>query len=235
MRKVKFEIIASVLIIASMTSCKEDSTAGDKVNIDSLAKNLTLSSSFIKSDSDIMIGDTTFILSSGIPQTRDDLESMRTVVKIFNGSKNAGLTIPGFGGITLGKDETSLNIYYIETKIVNTAIDSIVYGIGYSVHYLFKKVKNGINLSNLPSIAASVQLESKKTQVHYSLQTYGIKSINLVKYFKPTVNKNFDVEGFGVMQSSIDGIQNILGDSMLSSSVKFTPEILKFIKPYDLN
>jgi hypothetical protein len=49
------------------------------------------------------------------------------------------------------------------------------------------------------------------------------------------VNKNFDVEGFGLMQSSIDGIHNVLGDTTLSKSVKFTPEILKFVKPYELN
>lgn len=167
---------------------------------------------------------------TSVPLTRDDLSNMRTVVQIYTGNRNAGLTVPGFGGIQLGTGESNLNVYYIESKVVDTS----VYGIGYSVHYLFKKVKKGLDISNIPSICASVQLESSKTQVLYSLQSYGMKGINLVRYFKPTLNKNFDVEGFGVMQSSIDGIHNVLGDTVLSKTVKFTPEILNFVKPNDL-
>lgn len=235
MKKTKFNILAILSVIALMTSCSNDSVQGDKINLDKLAKNLISDNELVESTNKGISFETKKSVTNDIPLSRDSLGSMRTVVKIFNGSDNAGLTIPGFGGLKLGKDETNLNVYYIETKVINRATDSIVYGIGYSVHYLFKRVKKGIDISNLPYIAASVQLESKKTQVFYCLQTYGIKGINLVRYFKPTVNKNFDVEGFGVMQSSIDGIHNVLGDSILSKSIKFTPEILKFVKPYELN
>jgi len=235
MKKTKFSILAILSVIALMTSCSNDIVQGDKINLDKLAKNLISDNELVSSTNKGISFETKKTVTNDIPLSRDSLGSMRTVVKIFNGSDNAGLTIPGFGGLKLGKDETNLNVYYIETKVINRATDSIVYGIGYSVHYLFKRVKKGIDISNLPYIAASVQLESKKTQVFYCLQTYGIKGINLVRYFKPTVNKNFDVEGFGVMQSSIDGIHNVLGDSILSKSVKFTPEILKFVKPYELN
>jgi hypothetical protein len=123
-----------------------------------------------------------------------------------------------------------LSVYYIETKVIDTS----VYGIGYSVHYLFRKLKRGLSITNLPTVAASVQLESNKTQVVYSLQSYGIKSLNLVNYFKPTVNKDFNVEGFGVMQSSIDGIHNVLSDSLLSSKTKFEPMLLSLVKPSEL-
>ena len=170
-------------------------------------------------------------LVNQIPKKREDLNKMRTVVKIFNGKDNAGITLPGFGGLKLGKEETSLSVYYIETKVVDS---SIVYGCGYSVHYLFKKVEKGINVANIPCVAASAQLNSNKTEVVYSIQTYGIKGNNLVKYFKPTINKPFDVEGFAVIQSSIDGIHNILGDSVLSETLKFEPEILKFVQAYEL-
>lgn len=181
-----------------------------------------------------MVGKNISEVKSKIPLSREPLDKMRVVITLYNGSNSAGFTIPGFGGMKLGKDETNLNAYYIETKVVVNNSDSVVYGCGYSIHYLFKRVKRGVDISNLPIVAASVQLDSKKTYVLYSLQTYGIRSLNLVKYFKPTINKSYDVEGFGVVQSSIDGIQNILGDSVLSKSVKFTPELLKFIKPYQL-
>ena len=169
-----------------------------------------------------------------IPRNRSDMKNMRTVVKVYNGKDSAGITLSGFGGLALGKDESSLNVYYIETNVVNTGNDSVVYGCGYSVHYLFKKVEKGISIDNIPCIAASAQLNSSKTQVFYSLQTYGMKGVNLVKFFKPTVNKPFNVEGFGVMQSSIDGIHAIIGDAALSETVTFEPEILKFVNASEL-
>jgi hypothetical protein len=237
--KKKFYIILAIITLSTLiSSCSNDSIQGNKIKLDDLINNLTPNNNNdenAKSNNKGISLDTIMSITNEIPDSRDELGNMRTVVKIYNGSDNAGISIPGFGGIKLGKDETNLNVYYIETKVINKAKDSIVYGIGYSAHYLFKKIKKGLDVSNLPYIAASVQLESNKTQVFYSLQTYGVKGINLVRYFKPTVNKNFDVEGFGLMQSSIDGIHNVLGDSTLSESVKFTPEILKFVKPYELN
>jgi len=225
----------SVLIIGcSENSIKEESIYGDEINVENFSKILALE--YVLSDSlnNNMLFKTISSLSE-IPTTRNELGDMRTVTKIYYGKKNGGITVPGFGGLKLGKKEANVNVYYIEAKVVNNDSDSIVYGIGYSMHYLFKKVKKGLSLSNIPVIAASAQIESSKTQVFYSLQTYGIRGINLVKYFKPTVNKNFDVEGFGVMQSSIDGIHNVLGDSTLSKSVTFRPRILKFVKPYELD
>jgi hypothetical protein len=222
----------AITIITSCSNEQQESLTGDNLELTSLTK-ILIDDDFIKES---FVSDSFFqpAVSTVIPRNRDDLNKMRTVVKIFNGKDNSGISLPGFGGLKLGKDESSLNVYYIETKVVNTASDSVVYGCGYSIHYLFKKVEKGISVDNIPSVAASAQLNSKKTQVFYSLQTYGMKGTNLVRYFKPTVNKNFNVEGFGIMQSSIDGIHNILADTTLSKTVKFEPEILKFIKPYEL-
>ena len=174
------------------------------------------------------------VINGNIPTSRDDLNSLRTVVKIFKGDQNAGMDVPGFGGLQLGKKETSFNVYYIETKVVNTGTDTVVYGIGYSVHYLFKKLKRGISVSNMATVAASAQLQSNKTEVNYSLQTFGITSTDLVHFFKPQVNSNFDVDGFGVIQSSIDGIHNVLSDSLLSDRTNFSPMVLGFIDPAEL-
>ncbi|MDD4191518.1 MAG: hypothetical protein PHI28_09305 [Mangrovibacterium sp.] len=95
-------------------------------------------------------------------------------------------------------------------------------------------IKKEVDVSNLASVAASTQLESNKTSVYYSLQTFGVRSIGLVGYFKPQVNSNFDVDGFGVIQSGIDGIHHVLSDSLLSRHTSFDPMELKFITPSDL-
>lgn len=222
--KTAFKILASLIVVAMITSCN-DSIDGTEVNFSELKNNLEKSNP---------IGLTEQLISDSIPKTREDLNSMRTVVKIYNGEDNAGISIPGFGGLKLGKKETSFNVYYVETKIVKRANDTIVYGIGYSTHYLLKKLKKGLDISNLASVAASAQLQSNKTSVYYSLQTFGVKSLELVNYFKPQVNSNFDVDGFGVIQSSIDGIHNVLADSLLSKRTQFTPMELKFLQPTDL-
>ena len=169
-----------------------------------------------------------------LPSEREDLSSMRTVVKIFNGDVDAGITIPGFGGLKLGATESSMSVYYIESRVISTPEGEKVYGVGYSTHYLFKRLKRGIDVSDLVSVAASAQLQSSRTSVYYTLQTFGISSLDLVGYFKPTVNALFDVEGFGVIQSSIDGIHTVLSDPDLSKRVRFEPVELQFVDPADL-
>ncbi|SHI64939.1 hypothetical protein [Aquimarina spongiae] len=218
------KLLVVLFILGTMIGCN-DSIDSTEFNFTELARSLEVSD---------LENFTVKAITDSIPVTRDDLNSMRTVVKVFNGKDDAGVTIPGFGGLKLGKKETSLNVYYVETKIVRRQNDTVVYGIGYSTHYLFKKLKRGIDISNLASVAASAQLQSNRTSVYYSLQTFGIKSRELVNYFKPQVNSNFDVDGFGVIQSSIDGIHNVLADSLLSKRTQFTPMELKFVKPTDL-
>ncbi|WPU99204.1 hypothetical protein SNE26_24635 [Mucilaginibacter sp. cycad4] len=168
------------------------------------------------------------------PTTREELDNYKTVIKIYNGKDQAGVSVPGFGGLKLEKEEISYNVYYVEPKIVVCNNIEKVYGVGYSYHLLIKKLKKGLSIDKLPYIAANVQLESGKTQVYYSLQSYGITGIPIVKFFKPVVNKPYDVEGFNIMQSSIDGVHGFLGDSTLSKQLTFRPQELSFIKPEDL-
>lgn len=219
-----------VIGITFLPGCKSDFVSGNDLEVDSLSNYLTTEKQFTFEKTFLDSNGATESLTSKIPTTRDELNSMKTVVKILNGNQNAGIDVPGFIGLKLGKEEQSLSVYYIETK----SVDTVVYGIGYSLHYLFKKLKRGLSITNLPRVAASVQLESNKSQVIYSQQSYGIKGLSLVNYFKPVVNKDFNVEGFGIMQSSIDGIHNVLSDSILSSKTKFEPELLSFVKPSEL-
>ncbi len=210
-------------MISSCESPSEETINGVNLDLQELSNKL-----YPLNLNDIIIPLSATIPSS-IPRNRSDLESMKTIVQIFNGNQNAGISIPAFAGLTLGREQSNLNVYYIEAKIVESSTDTIVYGIGYSIHYLFSKVKKGIDVKNLASVAASAQLQGNKTSVSYSLQSYGISGKELSKFFKPEVNSNFDVDGFGVIQSKINGIHNVITDSLLSSRTKFTPEKLSFL------
>lgn len=212
-----------------MTKNNNDIKMGAEIDFTDLKDSLRLGAPSVEFTSSLQT-----YRSFSVPLNREDLPKMRTVFTMHSGGNEAGMTIPGFGNLKLGKDESNLNVYYIESKPVIQNNDTVVYGCGYSIHYLFKKIKRGIDAAKLPVIAAAVQLDSKRNEVFYSIQSYGMSGINLVKFFKPTINKSFDVEGFGIMQSSIDGIQNIMADSTLSSTVRYRPELIKFIKPFQL-
>lgn len=232
--KTTFLLLSSITIIffvVVLSSCEKDEESLDGALLDdkSLVKALALPQDSISK------GNATIeFLTSSKPTSRKDLGAMKKVVQIFDGEDNAGISVPGFGGMKLGKREKSVNLYYIETKLVIEGNDTTVYGIGYSAHYLFRKVKRGLDVTQLPSVAASVQIESNRTQVVYSLQSYGVISTILVGYFKPEVNANFDVDGFALIQKNIDGIHGVLSDSVLSKHVKFTPEVFRNIKPREL-
>lgn len=226
----KTKILVIAVLFLAIYGCKneqEDFAFGDELDLNSFIDKLSTKGV------ENIVSDSLFDAST-IPQKRADLEGMRTVVKIYDGKRNAGIKVPGFGGLTLDRRQSNMNVYFVETKVVETASDTTVYGIGYSVHYLFNKVKKGIDITNLASVAASAQLQNNKTSVSYSLQSFGITGKDLAKFFKPEVNSNFDVDGFGVIQSKIDGIHNVITDSLLSSKIKYTPEKLHFLSAGDL-
>lgn len=138
------------------------------------------------------------------------------------------MKVPGFGNLTLGKKETNLNVYYLETKKINYNNKEVLVGIGYSIHYLFKKLKSGVqvNSSNLKNIAAQVQLDNTKTQVVYSMESYGIAGKGFAKYFKPIVDRDFDLDGFTISQNALDGMHKIISGEINDSDIKYKPEIL---------
>ena len=209
-------------------NCSKGTMPGNEINLKPLAD-------AILNSNELTINSTAYTLKKNvqIPNLMKDLTSLKTIVKIYDGSVDAGIEIPGFGA-KLGKSEKSLSVYFLQTKVVNINQKEVVYGVGYSVHYLFKKIGRNLNITNLPYVAAAVQIDSDKTQVSYCLQTYGITGTILNKFFKPVVSANFDVQGYGVMQSSIDGIHNVLSEPNLAKSLKFAPEELKMITTVDL-
>lgn len=163
-----------------------------------------------------------------------DLENLRTVVKILDGSKEAGASVMGFAGLKLGKSEKNVNVFYVETVVEDCDGVEKVYGIGYSLHLLVKKLSRKISLNDIPKISASCTLEQNKTEVYYCIQSYGITGYPLKRFFKPVVNEPFDIKGYGIMQSCIDGLHGVVSDSTLSKFIKYTPRELPFLTAADV-
>lgn len=225
----------ALLLVLAIVSCKSEPQKNElingselEVNKDSLIKNWRLPNIESVRHESVMLSNCT------PPTTRVELESIKSVVKIYSGKDNAGISIPGFAGLKLGKDEMSVSAYYLEPKLVKCGDSLKVFAIGYSTHLLVKKIQRGLSIDNLPTVAASIELGSNKTEVMYSLQSYGIAGDAIVKFFKPVINKPFDVEGFANMQGSIDGIHAFLSDSTLAKQLRFTPSEIKFITASDI-
>lgn len=238
--KFPYLILLGIILLSCNSQNKEESEEmdnyaeeidfqeGSDIEINNKTTNFKIGDSLYNfSSSEMALGE--FALGDTPPTRREELEGMRTFYQTYSGKTNAGISVPGFGGLKLERKQSSLNLYFLETKKIIQNNDTVVYGIGYSVHYLFNKIKRGIDASNLASVAASAQLDNNKTSVLYSMRSYGVTSRDLAKFFKPQIDNNYDVDGFGFIQSNIDGIHNVLTDSLLSSKAKFTPEIIPFL------
>jgi hypothetical protein len=99
-----FALVAICSFAYFLTGCKNDSVTGNELTLDSLTTFVKTDNRFKFKKLKIDTSGTLESLKSEIPTTRDELGSMRTVVKILNGSQSAGVTVPGFGGLTLAKD-----------------------------------------------------------------------------------------------------------------------------------
>jgi len=165
-------------------------------------------------------------LANTIPTSRDQLDSgLKTYYSLLDGKKDIGVKIP-FLNTKLGKEEKMIQMYYLETKKIKIDNKEKIYGCGYSLILHIVKHKKSLGISDLPSLAASVQLNNNKNQVFYSLQTYGITGKEIVKYFNPIINEKFDVSGFAEMKKNVFGLHKALSDSLISKKLKFVPQDL---------
>ena len=130
--------------------------------------------------------------------------------------------MPGTDTLKLKENAQNLNVYNLQPKLVVTNNDTVIYGIGYSVHYVFNKIKDDLDKSDLANIAASAQLEPDATQAIYSILTYGIESEDAD--IMPQQNKTFNVKEYGDLQAEIASLKHVLGDSTNMAHLNFVPE-----------
>ena len=126
------------------------------------------------------------------------------------------------GTLELKENAQNLNVYNLQPKLVVMNNDTVVYGIGYSVHYVFNKIKDDLDKSDLANIAASAQIDPDETKATYSILTYGIESEDAD--IMPHQNKTFNVKEYGDLQAQIASLRYVLGDSTNMAKLKFSPE-----------
>lgn len=70
--------------------------SGESLELSTLSKILTETKNL---DDSFQVETSLSSTNNKIPQNRDDLNKMRTVVKVFNGKNYDGISLPGFGGL----------------------------------------------------------------------------------------------------------------------------------------
>tara|TARA_R110002020_G_scaffold387546_1_gene598306 strand:+ start:110700 stop:111491 length:792 start_codon:yes stop_codon:yes gene_type:complete len=162
------------------------------------------------------------LIGNTAPTKREELGGRRTVVTLFKGDESEGRIVPGTDTLELKENAQNLNVYNLQPKLVVMNNDTVVYGIGYSVHYVFNKIKDDLDKSDLANIAASAQIDPDETKATYSILTYGIESEDAD--IMPHQNKTFNVKEYGDLQAQIASLRYVLGDSTNMAKLKFSPE-----------
>lgn len=171
--------------------------------------------------------------ASKIPTKWTELTDIVSRSKIFIGSRNGTLTIPGVG-ISLEQNQSAAVAYNIRYKLVNEGDSTYVYGSGYAIFYTFRELKRGLSASNIPQIAASVELGDKKTSVQVDVYSIGLASDELFDAFIPIVDLKLNVMGYSDVQSKIELINNILKDKELFKRVLVTPRKIEWLSAKEL-
>ena len=102
MEKIPKLSITVILLSIVLAGCN-DSITGDQIDLSSLQKQFRGITAPKALDKPRAVSDM-------IPLSRDELSSLRTVVKVCNGEHNAGLIVPGFGGVRAKTRPTSMFI-----------------------------------------------------------------------------------------------------------------------------
>lgn len=237
MKKITFLLLICCLIFACAEpkedkSMDEVALLGDEIDFSAISSDdfLPTNTSFdsLMSTMPNKIGSESPAAPSQIPDEWDDLTDMISNSKIFVGTASGSLTIPGVG-ITLEKNQSSVAAYKIAYKPVSQGDTTAYYGSGYALFYTFRQLKRGLNASNIPQVAASIELGDSKTYVEVTLQTFGMASNQLYNVLVPTANMKLDVSKYADIQSRIDLIETVLTDSVLFSRVKITPRPLNWL------
>ena len=86
------------------------------------------------------------------------------------------------------------------------------YGVGVRLFLKIKKSFKGLDLNNLPHLAANVQLG--KASVEYRIQTLGITGDKINALIPRSATNNFDVDGYANVVNAVDEIQALIKDGV---------------------
>ena len=147
------------------------------------------------------------------PKTVRDLSSgMQKLFYQVNSDNVASLSLfGGAAGLKLGKKEIIVIVDFTQFKDINCE-EKARYGVGVRLFLKIKKSFKGLDLNNLPHLAANVQLG--KASVEYRIQTLGITGDKINALIPRSATNNFDVDGYANVVNAVDEIQALIKDGV---------------------
>jgi len=148
------------------------------------------------------------------PQTVKELSGgMQKIFYMFNANNSTNLSLFGGGtGVKIGKKESVVIVDFMQHKDLADCEAPTRYGVGVRLFLKIKKANRGINLQNLPQLAANVQLG--KATVQYNLKTIGITGDKINALIPRSATNTFDVEGYAGVINAVDKIQGLIKDGI---------------------
>lgn len=161
------------------------------------------------------------------PETVRELSSgMQKVFYQVNSDNAASLSLfGGASGIRIGKKETVVIVDFMQYKDMNCE-EKARYGVGVRLFLTIKKSYKGLDVNNLPQVAASAQLG--KATVQYKLMTIGITGPKINDLIPRSATNVFDVEGYANVVSAVDKIQNLIKDNI--DGVVIDPQLIPLVE-----
>ncbi len=157
------------------------------------------------------------------PQTVRELSGgMQKLFYQVNTDNSASLALfGGASGLKIGKKEIVVIVDFMQYKDLNCE-EKARYGVGVRLFLHIKKAFKGLDLNNLPHLAANVQLG--KASVQYVIRTIGVTGDKINALIPRSATNNFDVDGYANVVSAVDKIQSLIKDGI--DGVVIDPQLI---------
>lgn len=155
------------------------------------------------------------------PKSMRDLSGgMKKVFYQFTAKNGGNLSLFGMGNLSLGKKEVMVIVDFLQYKDQGCSGTNVRYGAGARLFLHIKKVQGGIQVTDLPKLAAGV--EYGKASVTYSIEVIGLTGEKIRAALPAT--GDFNVEAYGKVISAVDKIQALASDGI--DGVHVEPQII---------
>ena len=160
------------------------------------------------------------------PETVRDLSSgMQKIFYQMNADNSASLAVfGGMAGLKIGKKEAVVIVDFMQYKDMNCE-EKARYGVGVRLFLHIKKSFKGLDVNNLPQLAANAQLG--KATVQYTIKTIGVTGPKINDLIPRSATNVFDVDGYASVINAVDKIQNLIKDNV--EGVVIDPQLIPIV------
>jgi hypothetical protein len=135
----------------------------------------------------------------------------------------ASLSLFGGNSINLSKKELLVIVDFIQYKDLSCGGQKVRYGVGARLFLHIKKTSKGLNVSDLATVAAGVQLN--QATVTYSIETVGVTGRKVSAALPGT--GDFNVEAYHKVIKAVDEVQKLTLDN--EEGVVIDPQIIPIV------